>query len=106
MSIRIRLSALALPVVAACGGGGSTDIDSTLRFADRSDLEISRLVGAAGGSEGFQAQSQAEQFADPFGDTDPCPARSFAGDTGTITGGCTTLDGVVYEGSIEVRNPS
>src|SRR5262245_48131467 len=69
---RISLLMFALPL-AACGDGGSTDIKGTLRFADRSDLEISRLVNAASGSEGFQAQAFAESYADPFEPTDPCP---------------------------------
>lgn len=101
---RIGFVMCALPVV-ACSGGGSTDIASTLRFADRSDIEISRLVNAASGSEGFAAQATAESYADPFEPGDPCPARAFSGDTGTITGGCTTLDGVAIEGSIEIQNP-
>lgn len=101
---RISFVICALPVV-ACGGGGSTDIEGTLRFADRSDVEISRLVNAATGSEGFQAQATAESYADPFEPGDPCPARAFSGDTGTITGGCTTQDGVAIEGSITIENP-
>jgi len=92
-------------LLAGCGGGGSTDVDGTLRFSDRSDLEISRLVNAASGSEGFQAQSTAESYADPFEPGDPCPARSFSGDTGTITGGCTTMDGIALEGSMQIKNP-
>ncbi|HEY5920388.1 MAG TPA: hypothetical protein VIV11_01900 [Kofleriaceae bacterium] len=95
---------MALPLV-ACGGGGSTDIKGTLRFSDRSDAEISRLVNAASGSEGFQAQATAESYADPFEPSDPCPARAFSGDTGTITGGCTTQDGDALEGSITIKNP-
>jgi len=91
--------------LAACGGGGSTDIKGTLRFADRSDVELSRLVNAATGSEGFQAQATAGEYADPFEPGDPCPARTFSGDTGTITGGCTTMDGIALEGSIELVNP-
>jgi hypothetical protein len=91
--------------LAACGGGVSTDIDATLKFSDRSDAEISRLVNAASGSEGFQAQATAESYADPFEPSDPCPQRTFAGDTGTVTGGCTTMDGEVLAGSIELQNP-
>jgi hypothetical protein len=100
---RMNLALLALPL-AACGGG-STDIEGTLRFADRSDLEISRLINAASGSEGFQAQATAESYADPSEPGDPCPARSLDGNVGTITGGCTTQDGVTLEGSITIKNP-
>jgi hypothetical protein len=99
---RIRFALCAL---AACSGGGSTDIESTLRFADRSDLEISRLINAASGSEGFQAQATAESYADPSEPSDACPARSLSGDTGTISGGCTTQDGVTLGGSISIKNP-
>jgi hypothetical protein len=95
---------MSVVTVVGCGGG-STDIDGTLRFADRSDAEISRLVSAASGSEGFQAQATAESFADPSEPDDPCPARAFSGDTGTITGGCTTQDGAAIEGSITIKNP-
>ncbi len=101
---RISLVMCVLPV-AACGGGGSTDIEGTLRFSDRSDVEISRLVNAASGSEGFQAQAVAESYADPFEPGDPCPARTFSGDTGTITGGCTTQEGDAIEGTITIQNP-
>lgn len=91
--------------LAACGGGGgSTDIEGTLRFADLTDTEISRLVSAASGSEGFQAQATISSFDDSF-DPDPCPAIAISGDTVTITGGCTTMDGVTVEGSATVKNP-
>lgn len=102
---RIGLVVCALPLIACGDGPGSTDIEGTLLFSDRNDTEISRLVNAASGSEGFQAQSVAESFADPFEPGDPCPARAFSGDTGTITGGCTTLDGAVLAGTITIQNP-
>ena len=79
---RLSFAICALPLF-ACSDGGSTNIEGTLRFSDRTDLEISRLVSAASGSEGFQAQATAESYADPFEPDDPCPARAFAGNTGT-----------------------
>jgi hypothetical protein len=92
-------------IVAACGGSsGSTDIESTLTFADLTDVEISRLVSAASGSEGFQAQASVAQFEDDF-DPDPCPLVALSGDTVTITGGCTTEDGMAIEGSATIENP-
>lgn len=92
--------------LAACGGGGgSTDIDATLVFADRSDVEISRLISAAGGTDMFGAESQLERYSDPFM-PDPCPAIAIAGDTVTITGGCTTADGVEIQGDATIKNPS
>jgi hypothetical protein len=91
---------------AACGGsgGGSTDIEGTLRFADRTDTEISRLISAASGSEGFQAQATLSSFDDPF-ETVACPAIVVTGNTVTLTGGCTTSDNVRVEGSAEITNP-
>jgi hypothetical protein len=64
-------------------------------------------VSAASATDGFQAQSQASQFDDPFGDADPCPAvvEDAGANHVTITGGCTTADGVAIEGSIELDNP-
>src|SRR6185503_3808432 len=62
----------------ACGGGGGTDIDATLVFAERSDAEIARLISAAGGSDLFGAQAQVSQFAN---ETDPCPAVAISGQT-------------------------
>lgn len=98
-------SALLALAAAACGGSGSTDIEPTLRFAELSDLEISRLINAASGSEGFQAQAIAESYADPSEPGDPCPARTLTGNIGTITGGCTTQDDVTLDGSIAIKNP-
>lgn len=88
-------------VVAACGGGGSTDVTPTLVFADRSDTELAALINAAGGAQMFSAQAQVDQFA---GSTDPCPAVSVAGNTVTLTGGCTTQDGVMIAGTATVTN--
>ena len=99
--------AFAIPTIllAACGGaGGSTDIESTLRFIDRTDTEIARMMNAAVGSEIFQAQAQIDQFGDTF-DPDPCPTVSISGRTATVTGGCTTADGVTIAGMAIVTNP-
>jgi hypothetical protein len=109
--MRIRHpSALALPLVplalfAGCGGGGgSTDIEPTLRLIDRTDAELSRMMNAAVGAEMFQAMSQVDQFGDTF-DADPCPTIAISGNTATITGGCTTADGVAIAGMAIVTNP-
>ncbi len=102
-----RLLALLGGSLVACGGpGGSTDVEATLLFADRSDVEISRLVAAASASEGFGAQAQLSQYDDPF-EEDPCPlvVEDAASLTVTITGGCTTLDGQQIEGSATIHNP-
>jgi hypothetical protein len=99
----LSLAAITLSGTSACGGGG-TDIESTLRFEDLSDTEIARLVNAASGAEGFQAQGRAQFFEDPF-EPDPCPTIEQDGDRVTITGGCTTAGGEVISGSIEITNP-
>lgn len=97
---------LLVTFLGACGGsGGSTDIDSTLRFADRTDNEISRLVAAASGTEGFQAQAVVQQFDDPFEPSPACPNIVLSGNKVTITGGCTTADGMAIEGTASITNP-
>lgn len=108
--MRILTGSLALgfafaPWLVACGAGGSTDIDATLVFADRSDSEIARLISAAGGADMFQAQSQVDQFGDTF-DADPCPAIAIDGNTATVTGGCTRTDGTQVLGSAVIVNPA
>lgn len=104
----LRMFAL-LPGLVACGGvGGSTDIDSTLLFADLDDVQIARLVAAASAGEGFAAQGQVSQFDDPFGDGDPCPTvvEDAANLTVTITGGCTRVDDESrIEGTVVIDNP-
>ena len=75
-----------------------------MRFADRSDAEIARLISAAGGTDMFGAESQLNSVADPLM-PDPCPAISITGNTATVTGGCTTHDGVEIQGSALVTNP-
>lgn len=102
-------STLAVPMLAlvACGGGGgSTDIDGTIVFADRTDAEVQRFINAAGGVEMFSAISVVDQFGDTF-DADPnCPTIAIDGDTATITGGCTrSTDQMMIAGSALVTNP-
>jgi hypothetical protein len=93
--------------LSACGGGGNdSDVEQTLVFADRSDAEIARLISAAGGTDMFSAQSQLDQYGDTFDPVDPCPGVAIAGDTATITGGCTTADGVEIQGTATVSNPA
>lgn len=98
------LVSISLVVLAGCGGGGGTDIQGTLVFADRSDAEILRLINAALGTDMFIAEAQLNQFGDSF-DADPCPTVSIEGNVATITGGCTTADGIAIEGSAVVTNP-
>ena len=102
-----KSTCLALPLLmlASCGGGDreGTDIQGTLEFAARSDAEISRIISAAGGSDMFSAQAQVDQFGDTYM-PDPCPAIAVAGNSATITGGCTTADGVEIGGSAVVTN--
>ncbi len=89
--------------LAACGGGHTTDIQPTLRIADRSDAEIARLIAAASGGEMFSAQSQVDALSLS---TDPCPAIAASGDVVTLSGGCTTQDGVAIGGSATITNPT
>lgn len=105
MKHRVSL-ALALGL-AACGDpGGSTDVEPTLRFADRTDAEIIRLINAAGGTEMFRAEAVMGQFDDSASDPDPCPAITIEGQTATVIGGgCTTRDGDVVNGWFSVDNP-
>lgn len=84
-----------------CSGGGSTNVKPTLRLADRSDAEIARLISAAGGADMFYAEAQADQFA---GITDPCPGVAITGATATLTGGCTTADGIALAGTAATTN--
>ncbi len=103
----MRIASFASLALVACGGvGGETDIEGTLVFADRSDVEIARLVAAASASEGFSAQGQVHQFDDPF-EEDPCPTvvEDVGANTVTITGGCTTLDDTAVEGRAVITNP-
>jgi len=94
-------------LAAACGGGGGhTDIEPTIRFADLSDVEISRLVSAATGADAFQAQGQVLSFDDPFSEAETdCPNVVIDDRTVTLTGGCTMIDGPVLEGSATLVNP-
>lgn len=95
---------IVLAVLAACGGGGggSTDIKPTLVLADRSDAEIASLINGAGGTYMFSAETAVDQFSVVV---DPCPTIAVSGDTITITGGCTTADGIAIAGSASIQNP-
>lgn len=102
--MRILVGSVALSL-AACGAGGSTDVDATLVFAERSDAEIGRIIGAAGGGDMFGAQSQVDQFGDTF-EPDACPTIAISGNTATVTGGCTRADGTMIMGDAIVENPA
>lgn len=93
---------LALILLAGCGGGAGTDIESTLVFADLSDAEIARLINAAGGTDIFMAEVQLTRLGQA---ADPCPSVSVEGNVASITGGCATTDGVTIDGSAVVTNP-
>jgi hypothetical protein len=91
--------------VAFVGCSGShTDIAATMHFSERSDAEIARLISSAGGTDMFSAEGQVNAVADPI-TPDPCPAVAISGLTATLTGGCTTKDGVEIQGSAIVTNP-
>jgi hypothetical protein len=94
-----------LVALAACGGdGGSTDVEPTLRFADRTDTELLRLIDAAGGTDLFRATGMIDQFGDTF-EIEPCPTITIAGSVATVTGGCARADGSRLEGTGAVDNP-
>src|SRR5437763_14698102 len=95
-------TAYLLLAVGACGGGPHTDIKSTLKIGDRSDAEIARLISAAGGTDMFGAEAQADQFSSATG---ACPVLAVSGRSVTLTGGCTTSDGVAIAGSATLTNP-
>jgi hypothetical protein len=88
-------------LAAACGH--STDIEASIRFADRSDAEIARLVSAATGTDAFSAQARALAFDDPFAESD-CPQVAVDGSTVTLTGGCSMVDGATVEGTAIISN--
>jgi hypothetical protein len=99
-----RLVALAL--LAACGSEAArTDIEPTLRFADRTDAEIGRLVAASSARDGYRAQGVIHAL--DRADRDPCPAvvAEPASNTVSITGGCTAADGTAIDGSALITNP-
>src|SRR5690606_13104077 len=49
-------------VLAGCGGGAETDIEASLVFADRTDLELVRLINASVLTEVFTTEAQIEQL--------------------------------------------
>ncbi len=95
-----------LVTLVACGGddGGSTDVQPTLRFADRTDAELARLIDVAGGGDLFRATGALDQFGDTF-EAEACPTITIAGAVATVTGGCTRADGTQLGGSGAVDNP-
>lgn len=100
----MRTTLALLSLLAGCDGGAGTDIEASLVFADRSDVEIVRLINAATGTDMFRAEAQLNRFGDTF-ETDPCPSVAIDGRVATITGGCTTADGTEIGGTAIVTNP-
>ena len=101
----MRLSGLACLLVGCSSSVGWTNVQPTLKFADRSDAEIARLISAAGGTDMFSAESQVNQFSSTT-PPDPCPAIAISGNTVAITGGCTTMQSVAITGTATLTNPS
>jgi hypothetical protein len=98
-------TALLLGGLVACSGGPHTDIKPTLVLADRSDAEIDRIVSGAAGTDMFSAEAQVDQFSSSI-TADPCPGIAIAGKTVTLTGGCTTTDGIAIAGTATLGNPA
>jgi hypothetical protein len=103
--MRRRALAMAAVLGGGCGGGGSTNVSPTMRFSERSDAEISRIISAAGGTDMFGAEAQLSSFDDPFM-MDPCPNIAVDGITVSIAGGCTTKDGAALSGDAQIVNPT
>jgi hypothetical protein len=59
------------------------------------------LISAAGGTDMFSAQAQVDRFSSQIG---ACPALAVSGESVTLTGGCTTTDGVAVDGSAIITN--
>jgi hypothetical protein len=97
-------TALVLLGIAACSGSDhTTNVKPTLRLADQDDTTIARLISAAGGTDMFSAEAQVDRFSTGG---DPCPGVAVSGNAISLTGGCTTTDGVTIDGAATITNPT
>jgi hypothetical protein len=101
MDRNVRLDALVTCglFVTSCAGYES-DIPSTIRFAELTDAQVTRLAYAATGSEGVGAMDRAQAFSN----NRTCPASKLVGDLVTIDGGCSTDGGDAISGRITIEN--
>src|SRR5689334_10662075 len=91
---------LATSSLLACGGSPAPE--GTERFAELSASERTEMIEFAGGAA-FDSPVVMTLLA-AIDSEGGCPSIAFGAGVATITGGCTTADGVVYAGTLTARN--
>jgi hypothetical protein len=100
--------AVAIAVLGTSACGNDLGIDATLNHEALDDATILRLLNAASGGEAEQAVHSLVSLRDLMNDDPLCPSvvEDVATATVTLTGGCTTHDGISVIGSAQaVRHP-
>lgn len=99
----LLLASSLLSVVALAGCSESDVSSEEARFADATPAQLERVYSAASARDLVAAMLLSAQFS---GQNAPgaCPAIVTVGQDTTVTGGCTTEDGVRVDGSIAMHN--
>jgi hypothetical protein len=94
------LSFSLLSVAALAGCPSSNDHDA--RFADATDQQLQRSLSSASGTDLVMGLFIGSILSGGNSEPGVCPSIVTSGDTTTVTGGCTTEDGDVWDGTIVV----
>ncbi|MEZ4364762.1 MAG: hypothetical protein R2939_00575 [Kofleriaceae bacterium] len=103
MLARATLASLSLLTsLAACTDDAPPPPTGDATLAEATPAQLRRIVTGGLGLDGITATFLVGSYVDQVGVA--CPAVTTAGDTLTVTGGCTTDDGVRIDGAVVGRN--
>lgn len=104
--MKLALALAPLAFLVACGDdGGGESPPRQFNFDEAAESDIAMFIAIASGTHIEDAHRDIRRYAQPSNPPDPCPAQAVAGSVVTLTGGCTTQNGITIAGTATLTNP-